>query len=92
MTNLDRRVNTAAIWTRIFLDFRALFFVAHWVGCIWYIIGDLEYQCVERMVSMIATDGALEGSVQHARPDSAASSSSSPSKRMRGAGGPEGGV
>ena len=44
VTNLERSVTTTAAWKRMFLDFRALFFVAHWVGCIWWAIGYLEYE------------------------------------------------
>ena len=32
---------------RIFLYFRALFYFAHWMGCIWWGIGYREYECVQ---------------------------------------------
>ena len=36
-------------WVRIFLDFRNLFFFAHWVACIWWAIGLLQIDCVDRV-------------------------------------------
>ena len=45
--NVERRMSTSATWMRIFLYFRALFYFAHWMGCIWWGIGYVEYQCVQ---------------------------------------------
>lgn len=44
--NVERRMSTSATWMRISLYFRALFYFAHWVGCIWWGIGYREFNCV----------------------------------------------
>ena len=36
IAKLDRRSMASAKWMRIFLDFRALFYFAHIVGCVWW--------------------------------------------------------
>lgn len=67
VAKLDRRVATSATWMRIFLDFRILFYCAHIVGCMWWGIGYLEYQCIERRFAQIASDAVLSGADQLAQ-------------------------
>jgi CRP-like cAMP-binding protein len=58
VTNLEN-ASSSATWVRIYLDFRALFYFAHWVGCLWWGLGQLEYACLERTFNLIADEGSL---------------------------------
>ena len=37
-----KAVTVSAAWVRIFLDFRNLFFFAHWTACLWWAIGEVR--------------------------------------------------